>query len=131
MSNNDLDDAVESSSTANTDGTASVAVASGNDAIVIPEGDGLRLRSEPGFSGRVQANLPASSGLNVLGRTSDNKWIEVQTIGDSSGWVAGSYLRFNIDMNSVPITGETVVVEPPPEGTANRWGCFRCNQSIC
>ncbi len=82
---------------------------------VIAEGDGLRLRAEPSLIGPVEDNLDAFTQLQLIGRTSDSQWLQVISVTGQRGWVSAGYIRPMIDINSLPVTGETIVVELPRE----------------
>ena len=76
---------------------------------------GLRLRSFPGLAGEVLANLDEREPLNVIGRTTDNDWLHVQTEAAITGWVATSFVDLNIPLQGVPATRQTIFLTPTPE----------------
>jgi hypothetical protein len=82
------------------------------DARVKADADQLRLRDQPGTITNLVGSLNALTPLKVLGRTSDNMWLQVQTYDGLSGWVSSAYIDLNINLYPVPITGEEVVFVP-------------------
>jgi uncharacterized protein YraI len=85
------------------------AVAAGQDTALAPNawvvdmGSTLRLRSGPGTSSDTVAYLAAGTPLHMLGRTSDNEWIQVYAAEYGPGWVALAYLRLGGDVNALPV----------------------------
>ncbi|KXK21204.1 MAG: putative glycosyltransferase, partial [Chloroflexi bacterium OLB15] len=63
----------------------------------------LRLRAAP-VSGEVITSVPAGTTVDVIGRTGDNGWLQVNYAGQS-GWMSSSYGVLNGDVNVVPVTG--------------------------
>jgi uncharacterized protein YraI len=66
----------------------------------------LRLRASPGTAGNVLGYLDANTTVTIIGRTQDNVWVQIVLVDGSHGWVAAQYLNFNVDLNTVSITGE-------------------------
>jgi uncharacterized protein YraI len=66
----------------------------------------LRLRVSPGTAGNVLTYLDANTPVTIIGRTADNVWVQVVLMDGTSGWVASQYLEFNIDLNTVSVTGK-------------------------
>ncbi|MEP7358536.1 MAG: SH3 domain-containing protein [Anaerolineales bacterium] len=85
----------------------------GTDAKIKPEGDHLRLRQGPGTAGAILANLPAGMVLHLVGRTSDNVWLQVITDDRQQGWVMAQYLDIFIDLGVLPVTGAAQNAPPP------------------
>lgn len=75
---------------------------------------GLRVRSEPGLSGTVFANLDAFDPLEVLARTFDDQWLQVRTPLGVVGWVAIEYVDLNVSLNAIPATRQTVYATATP-----------------
>jgi uncharacterized protein YraI len=68
----------------------------------------LRLRTSPGTAGTVTEYLEANTPVTIIGRTTDNTWVQIVLTDGKSGWVSARYLSINIDLNPVSITGEAV-----------------------
>jgi uncharacterized protein YraI len=66
----------------------------------------LRLRASPGTAGSVMTYLDANTPVTIIGRTSDNVWVQIVLADGTSGWVAAQFLNINIDLNTVSVTGE-------------------------
>ncbi len=84
------------------------------DAVVRQDADGLRLRLSPGLTTDVRLNLEGGTVLDVIGRTTDNQWLEVMMNIGISGWVSAQFLDVFINLESLPVTG-VVVVTPAAE----------------
>ncbi len=69
---------------------------------------GLRLRATPGSAGTIRLSLGEYTPLAVYGRTADNRWLQVMTPDGLTGWVAAAYVEVNVDVNSLPITGQAI-----------------------
>lgn len=76
---------------------------------VVEGGDGLRLRAAPSTSGQVLANLDELTPLIASGRTADNGWLQITAENGSSGWVMAQYVQLYVDINSLPVAGNTEV----------------------
>jgi hypothetical protein len=63
----------------------------------------LRLRNAP-VSGDVITSVPFNTVVDVVGRTADSSWVQVNFNGQS-GWMSAGYGTFNGDLNAVPVTG--------------------------
>lgn len=76
---------------------------------------GLRLRETPGTAGNILGELDAYTPLQIIGRTEDNKWVQVVLQDGQNGWVSVGYLAVYIDLDTVSVTGvaeDAVVVDP-------------------
>ncbi len=71
--------------------------------LTVPRGDVVNIRSGPGTNFRVVGRLLARQSANIVGRTSDNRWLQIR-LGGSSAWVAASIVRISGDVNNVPVT---------------------------
>ncbi len=87
-------------------------------AAVCPSCGGLRLRDRPGTGGDIITMLESNTPLNVIGRTSDNNWVQVITPDGTIGWVSAEYVIFNVDVNLFNVSGAVVNVSPTPAPTA-------------
>ena len=66
---------------------------------------GLRVRSGPSTNYAILANAPRYSVMPVLGRTDDNRWVQVNFEG-TLGWAATEYFEFSsADVFNLPIDG--------------------------
>jgi len=75
-------------------------------AVVCPTCGQLRMRDAPGTAGTVLAYLDANQPVTIIGRTSDNIWVQIVLPDGSNGWVATEYLVLNIDLSVVSVTGD-------------------------
>jgi LysM repeat protein len=78
--------------------------AAGVSAVVKADGDGLRLRRSPATTADVVTKLPASTALNLLGRTADNNWLQVSLSDGTSGWVMAQYVNVSGNLAQVSVT---------------------------
>ena len=76
---------------------------------VIPTGDGLRVRREPSETGTVLQRLSANQSIVLIGRTPNNLWVQMQSTFPSA-WVSITYLAPQGDLNSLPITSDTIEI---------------------
>lgn len=74
----------------------------------------LRLRENPGTAGAVLTTLEANTPVTIIGRTEDNKWVQITLVDARNGWVASRYLDINIDLSLVSVTGVAEDVPAPP-----------------
>jgi uncharacterized protein YgiM (DUF1202 family) len=63
----------------------------------------LRLRNAP-VNGNVITTVVAGTAVDVVGRTADNSWLQVN-VGDQSGWMSAAYGSIGGDINAVPVSG--------------------------
>jgi uncharacterized protein YgiM (DUF1202 family) len=63
----------------------------------------LRLRTAP-VNGDIITTVPTGTVVDVVGRTADNSWIQVN-VGDQSGWMSSAYGSIGGDINAVPVSG--------------------------
>lgn len=92
------------------------------EANVRENGTGLRFRDAPGLETEVLSNLEEFTPLRVMGRTSDNEWLQVQLEDNRIGWVAANFVDVNMDLNSVPVTGQVLIAAPTPPSVADSGG---------
>lgn len=83
----------------------------------------LNVRSNPGEGARILTSVPQNTPLEVVGRYSDNTWLQVRTPSNVVGWVYAPLVRLNIDLAGVPVIAATFIAPPPtatytPEATA-------------
>ncbi|MFZ4826869.1 MAG: endo-1,3-alpha-glucanase family glycosylhydrolase [Phototrophicaceae bacterium] len=67
-------------------------------------GYNAKFRSAPSTSGTQLAQIPFGTVLEVVGRSSDNAWLQVNYNG-GSGWVSLSLGTLSGDLNGLPING--------------------------
>lgn len=90
-------------------GGASAPAASGGPAgsptgVTYAVNSNLRLRAAPSTSGDVIASVPFGTTVDVIGRTGDSNWLQVN-YGGQSGWMSNGYGMVTGDLNSAPVTG--------------------------
>jgi SH3-like domain-containing protein len=61
----------------------------------------LNLRSAPDLGAEVLAIIPRNSGIQVLGRSADSKWLRA-TFNNITGWVSASFVT-GVDVNSLSV----------------------------
>ncbi len=64
----------------------------------------LRLRSAPTTDGDIITSVPAGTSVDVVGRTGDNGWVQVN-FGGQSGWMSTGYGSIAGDLNTAPVSG--------------------------
>ena len=77
----------------------------------------LRLREAPSPLAATIAELTGNTPLNVLARTSNSRWIKVQTPDNQVGWVSRDYVRVFVPLSGVPVE-DTGVTDSAPETAA-------------
>ena len=82
-------------------------------AVVPPQAAGLRLRKSPGTAGEVIRELAADTSLGVVGRTSDDIWLQAVTAAGETGWVAAAYVDLHADIAALPVTGKAANAANP------------------
>ena len=63
----------------------------------------LRLRNAP-VNGNVITTVNGGTVVDVVGRTADNSWLQVN-VGGQSGWMSAGYGSIAGDINVVPVSG--------------------------
>jgi uncharacterized protein YraI len=74
-------------------------------AAVCPSCSFLRLRASAGTAGEIVGELTANTPMMIIGRVTDNSWVQIVLNDGRTGWVASQYLVINIDLNVVSVTG--------------------------
>ena len=85
----------------------------------------VRLRATPGTAGDVVMFLTDQLDLLIIGRTSDDLWVQISTTDETgkpvTGWVSAQYIRGpnqqQIDttaLNALPVVAEAVNLTPSP-----------------
>ena len=98
--------------------TAPPAPAADTTAQVKADADGLRLRKAPSITGEIITKLPASTPLNLVGRTADNFWLDATLSDGTRGWVMAQYVDVRGDLARVSITGQSVAEQPSGNTTS-------------
>lgn len=71
---------------------------------IVEASDNGRLQQRPGPNQAVLKQLPRGTELQLIGRTADNRAVQVITPDGVEGWIDAQQLRINIDINSLPMT---------------------------
>ncbi len=88
--------------------TASATVTTTVTGQVIESAGGLRLRQSPGTAGAILDSLSAFDLLQIVGRTTDNVWLQVITAKGRGGWVKSVFVTITGDVKTVAVTGKAV-----------------------
>lgn len=72
----------------------------------------LNVRNNPGEGARILEVLPQNTPLRVIGRYSDNSWVQVATPSNTTGWVLVKLLQLNIDLANVPVVNAPFILPP-------------------
>ncbi len=70
---------------------------------VSADGGGLRLRLGPGFDYEIILELAALTPLTIVGRITDNSWLQVRTPYQDQGWVSSEWVDIFVDLDEVPV----------------------------
>ena len=66
--------------------------------------DLLNLRTGPGLNYQVITMLGICTPVTLVGRSSDNAWLEVSLPGNLGGWVFSGYIQANINISTLNVT---------------------------
>ena len=77
---------------------------------VAPEVAALRMRRGPSEAETVIMMLTPLTPLRIVGRSRDSVWLEVIAPNEQRGWVSAQWVRTQLNIAFVPITGQTSVV---------------------
>jgi uncharacterized protein YraI len=80
----------------------------------------VNVRTTPGTSGAVIGNLQPGVDIPVLGRTTDNNWVQVSLNG-TQGWAAAWLMVFNADTLILDVTTD---LQPAPAGDGGPFGAL-------
>lgn len=69
--------------------------------------DLLNLRTGPGLNYQVISMLGICTPVSLIGRSSDNAWLEISLPGNLGGWVFSGYMQTNIDISKLKVTTGT------------------------
>ena len=70
---------------------------------------GLRLRAAPSETGAIITVLAPNTQLRIVGRASDNGWLEVITPNNQRGWVGRAWVTTQISLNTIPVSAQTQI----------------------
>ncbi len=102
----------------------------------------LNLRPAPSTDTAVITRLPNDTGVQAIGRSADNAWLQVRA-GGAEGWVSAAYVRLSVSLDALPVVSADASaasndapagIAPPPAGTpyyypgARTAGIFRRGQ---
>lgn len=65
----------------------------------------LNLRSAPDPYATVLAIVDKNSTVTLIGRNTSGTWVQVRTIAGLTGWMKAAYLRYDIVISTLPVTG--------------------------
>jgi dipeptidyl aminopeptidase/acylaminoacyl peptidase len=71
------------------------------------------VRSNPGGGASIIGAARSSDALDIVGRYSDNTWVQVVLPGGQTGWVYAPLLTINIDLSTVPVINAPFIAPPP------------------
>jgi len=73
---------------------------------------GLRLRAAPSELGAIITVLAPNTQLRIIGRTTNNGWLEVITSANQRGWVGRTWVTTQISLSTIPVTSQTQIALP-------------------
>ena len=62
------------------------------------------LRSGPGIDYIILAELESGTPLELIGKTSDEQWVQVRTQDDQEGWLFQTLVEIHVLLDTVPVT---------------------------
>ncbi|MEK7277620.1 MAG: SH3 domain-containing protein [Chloroflexota bacterium] len=65
----------------------------------------LNLRSAPDPYATVLAILDKNTSVTLIGRNTSGTWVQVKTTAGLTGWMKAAYLRYDIVISTLPVTG--------------------------
>ncbi|MFN8447551.1 MAG: SH3 domain-containing protein [Anaerolineae bacterium] len=65
----------------------------------------LYVREKPSTMAAILRTVSATDPLDFVGRTNDNRWVQVTLDDTTSGWLVARALTFPLDINTLPVTG--------------------------
>lgn len=75
---------------------------------VIAMSSTLRLRDQPTtLNSAVLTELAGGTSITVIGRTSNNQWLQVRTSDGITGWAAAGYIDLKVALSTIPVVGAT------------------------
>jgi uncharacterized protein YgiM (DUF1202 family) len=73
----------------------------------------LNVRANPGTGAQILTSVPRDTPLTILGRYSDNSWLQVETPNGVTGWVFTELVTVNINLANVPVVSAQFIAPPP------------------
>ncbi len=67
--------------------------------------DTLYVRPKPSTMAEIADTVAASTAFNFVGRTDDNRWLQVNYGADQSGWLLARSVTLPFAVDTLPITG--------------------------
>ena len=112
----DLDDLLDSEEPVAEIEGESDAIAQGS-AIILA--NRLNVRGGPGTNQRIIGTLNQGDQVQLLGRTGNNQWLQVQIDGGEIGWTAARWLEPAVAVPSLPVTGSAATGVPNPTSSSS------------
>lgn len=72
----------------------------------------INIRQNPGNGGLILETVQAGVPLALVGRLSDQSWLQVTTLNGTTGWVFANLLQVNVDVAALPIVNASIVNAP-------------------
>jgi hypothetical protein len=72
----------------------------------------LNVRANPGEGATILTALAQGDAVDIIGRYSDNSWLQVITPTNVTGWVFAQFVTVNINLADVPVVN--AVFSPAP-----------------
>ncbi len=74
----------------------------------------LNLRAGPGINQKIIGKLLSGQKIDVLGRTENSQWLQVQTTDGKTGWAAARWIKLDKPVDQLPVTGKALTAVPKP-----------------
>jgi hypothetical protein len=82
--------------------------------VITTGGEQLRLRTTPEQVDNVIGLLDAGTPLILIGRTADNRWLQVKTLSGTSGWVVAKWVQAGKPVETLALVALTPTRTEPP-----------------
>lgn len=86
------------------------------DGVVAADGIGLNMRAQPDAASTLLGWLPDDTPLEVLARTPENAWLQVNS-SYGVGWVFAEFVALSISLADVPVLDVLIAEGPTPTPT--------------
>lgn len=94
-------------------------IAQATNAQVIDMSNTLNVRAEPSGRAAIVAELAGQTTINVVARTSTNRWYQITTSdGAVTGWAASDFVDLNVARADIPIINATNVTSSSSSSTS-------------
>ncbi len=80
----------------------------------------LNVRAGPGTDQAVVAALVSGEQVQLVGRTENSQWLKVQLGNGNSGWAAARWLKPDIEVESLPVSGTATTTVPKPTAAGGK-----------